>query len=255
MAHEAQRAAQAERSDLVSARLGAVSAENAERDRPSLSRPLVLGRSARTVDHRSPSARGKARRCVRADGRPSPTDRPRLVLSDLGSYFAPGAKTRSDHAEELRTGPEGKLPPSAERISKRYLHGYVPQYGSASLLPRLERWLRIPRWLLAVFVLCTPLAMALALIRGEPKDGGSGGEAIFLVGTALLILLGTTATSDSVLRYAIPEFPLLVCGGVLAIWELGRIRAPLAHPSRARAAVLRRRSDATRRSAGPGPSS
>ncbi|MFL5338333.1 MAG: hypothetical protein ACJ8H8_35490, partial [Geminicoccaceae bacterium] len=155
-------------------------------------------------------------------------DRPlkygKIVLSDLRRYFQPGVRTGS-HAEDLPTTPADNLPPYAQAVRERYLPGYVPRnYGPGSFLPRLERWLHTPRWLMALFALCALTAPALALIRHEPPGGGTRGEAVFLVGSALLILLGSSATSGFILRYAVPEFPLLVCGGVLAIWELTSAR-------------------------------
>ena len=55
-----------------------------------------------------------------------------------------------------------------------------------------------------------------------------------------MILLGSAATSAFILRYLIPEVPLFVCGGVLALRELMPGRAsPLAEtrPEPARAAA------------------
>ena len=69
-------------------------------------------------------------------------------------------------------------------------------------------------------------ASALALIRREHRSGGNHREAIFLVGSGVLILLGTSATSGFIPRYLIPEVPLFACGGVLAIWQLTSTRLP-----------------------------
>ena len=47
-------------------------------------------------------------------------------------------------------------------------------------------------------------------------------ETFLLTGSALAMLLGSTATSEFIVRYLIPTVPLLTCGGILALMDLAR---------------------------------
>jgi hypothetical protein len=158
--------------------------------------------------------------------RDRPLEYGQLVLRDFGRYFQPGVRSEA-HTEDLPTTPPTKLSDDQQRVVDSYLPGYLPRnYGSPSFLPRLERWLHTPRWLMAIFALCALVALASAVVRRKHTSDGNHGEATFLVGSGLLILLGGSTTSEFDLRYPIPEVPLFVCGGVLAIWQLSSARSP-----------------------------
>jgi hypothetical protein len=166
---------------------------------------------------------GRANRLVREFALAIIRDRPltygKLVLSDTARYFVPGFSSEYEIADIPPLAE--KLPAYSQEVRDRYLSGYVPRaYGSDSWLWRAERWMHTPRWLLAIFVFCALAAPASAVFRRGGSGGGSHGEAIFLVGSGLLILVGSTATSAFDSRYLTPEVPLFVSGGVLAIWQL-----------------------------------
>jgi hypothetical protein len=167
--------------------------------------------------------------------RDRPLEYGKLVLRDFGRYFEPGLREGRGAAVHLPTAAETELDSFARGVLTAYFPGYVPRrkYDSAAFLPRVQRWLHTPRWLMAVFAVCALAAWAFAVIRRDHRSGGSHGEAIFLVGSGLLILLGSSATSDFDLRYLIPEVPLFVCGGVLAIWQLTSARLPSSRQKRA----------------------
>jgi hypothetical protein len=160
-------------------------------------------------------------------------DRPRqygeLVVRDFGQYFRPGVRGES-RAEDLPATPEGQLSPHARRAVAQHLPGFSwpRKYTSAPFFVRLERWLHTPRWLMAFFAGCAVTAAVVAAIRRRIRSSGRSAEALFLVGSGLLILLGSAATSAFILRYLIPEVPLFVCGGILAIHELLRSVLPAA---------------------------
>ena len=118
--------------------------------------------------------------------------------------------------------------PFAQDVVRRYIPGYVePEFNPGAFLVRLEYNLHTPRWLMAIFAVCALAATVMAVARRGRTNTGNTAEAAFLVGAGLLILLGSAATSGFVLRYLIPEVPLLVCGGVLAIHELTGGRYPV----------------------------
>jgi hypothetical protein len=172
---------------------------------------------------------GRANRLVREFALAIIRDRPltygELVLSDTARYFVPGVSAEYQ-SQDIPSMAE-ELPAYSQEVRDRYLPGYVPRaYGSDSWLWRAERWMHTPRWLVAIFVLCALAAPASAVFRRDRSGGGSHGEAIFLVGSGLLILVGSTATSAFDLRYLAPEVPLFVSGGVLAIWQLTSARLP-----------------------------
>src|SRR5215211_297327 len=157
--------------------------------------------------------------------RDRPLEYGELVLRDFGAYFVPGVRSES-HPEDLPTTPPARLREDDQRVVDSYLRGYVPpKHTPQSFLPRVERWLHTPRWLLAIFALCAIAAFVSALLRRE--RAGNHREAIFLVGSGILILLGSSATSAFILRYLIPEVPLFVSGGALAICQLMKPRLPL----------------------------
>jgi hypothetical protein len=160
--------------------------------------------------------------------RDRPADYGEVVMRDFGRYFVPGERT-GDRAENLPTAPEVTLAdPFARRVVRRYIPGYVaPTYDPGAFLVRLEYRLHTPRWLLAFLAFCPLAAAVMALVRRGRGDAGRTAEAVFLGATGLLVLLGSAATSGFVLRYLIPEVPLLVCGGVLALHELTGGRYPV----------------------------
>ena len=151
-------------------------------------------------------------------------DRPRvyteLVLRDFKNYFVPGRRTGS-RAEDLPTAPERGTNELGKRVLAHHFSRYEPRrYRSETFLSRLERWLHTPRWLMALFAGCGLAVLTVAVIRRGRRSRGNRGSALFLLGSGVLTLLGSAAISGFVLRYVVPEVPLLVCGGVLAIHEL-----------------------------------
>jgi cobalamin biosynthesis protein CobD/CbiB len=61
------------------------------------------------------------------------------------------------------------------------------------------------------------ILVALVALVGTRRNRA---ELLLLLGVALAILVGSTATSAFVLRYAVPLYPLFVCAGVLGAWAL-----------------------------------
>jgi hypothetical protein len=78
-------------------------------------------------------------------------------------------------------------------------------------------------WLLAPFALAALAALGLAAFRKDLREALHPREVALLLGTALALLVGSTATVDYVFRYLIPTVPFFAGAGALAIGGLLRV--------------------------------
>ena len=78
--------------------------------------------------------------------------------------------------------------------------------------------IHVPRPVLALLALAALLAVCLRVPARR--------EVFLLVGSALVILLGTAATGGFALRYLLPAVPLLAIGGSLAVAQLSARARP-----------------------------
>jgi len=210
-------------------------------DVPAVTRPLC-GQAAR-FPHRTPSVwifggpvvgllgRGNypaANKALRTFARATILERPgayaSLVLDDSLGYFTPGVTTRDD--PDVLLLPAGPTPVLNVVARDKWEPGFRPAvHAPSSFLRGYQRWLHTPRWLLAVFVLAGLLSLASLTMKRWRSRLTRRPEVFLLLGAGLSILIGSTATTTSTLRYLIPVVPLLTAGGVLALVDLSG-RAP-----------------------------
>lgn len=147
-----------------------------------------------------------------------------LVLRDSLGYFTPGVTTRDD--PDVLLLPAGPSPVLNVVARDKWEPGFRPAvHAPSSFLRGYQRWLHTPRWLLAVFVLAGLLSLASLMMKRWRSRLTRRPEVFLLLGAGLSILIGSTATTTSTLRYLIPVVPLLTAGGVLALVDLSG-RAP-----------------------------
>ena len=77
-----------------------------------------------------------------------------------------------------------------------------------------------PRWLMGLCALAALLSLALAIPRRTREHMAGRRETFLLAGSALSILFMSVATSEFIVRYLLPEVPILVAGGALAARDL-----------------------------------
>jgi hypothetical protein len=135
------------------------------------------------------------------------------VGADFLRYFTPGATPYADAVSAT------SLPQTANRetvdqsIRKRFIPAVRPAVQSPAGFVRGYRGvIHVPRPLLALLALAVIIALALQLPMRQ--------ESLLLGGTALVVLLGTSATAGFQLRYLVPVVPLLAIGGALAIRDV-----------------------------------
>jgi hypothetical protein len=155
-------------------------------------------------------------------------DRPvryaRAIGSDFLRYFNPGQMSRGNSDLALTLPEEGRIVRRNELIRDRYFPRYEPQvHEPAALMRGYQHRFHTPRWLMGLFALAGVLALAMALIGRGRVPLPHRKEILLFVGAALLMLLGSAATSEFVLRYLIPVVPLLVCGGLAACADLAAL--------------------------------
>ncbi len=157
------------------------------------------------------------------------------TMSDFLRYFTPGATPyndavsatslpRSTAAEAHNAATQRRDLPGL-KLAVRSPDGFVRAYRSV---------MHVPRPVLALLALAAVLAVCLRV---------PGRREIFLLaGSALMILLGTSATGGFALRYMLPAVPLLAIGGAIALAELlerARHGAALARQRASRRAPVR----------------
>ena len=157
-----------------------------------------------------------------------------LVGEDVLRYFAPGQRARyiSDLAIEFPA--EDRLGQLTPPVREQFAPDFEPRRRApAGALDAYESVMHTPRWLMAGFALASLAALVLALLG---RGIAARREIVLLSGTALLMLVASTATSEFVFRYFVPLVPLLVLGGLLSLREIRQVAlkgAPAMPTSRA----------------------
>jgi hypothetical protein len=141
--------------------------------------------------------------------RHQPLDFASATLSDFVRYFTPGAVPYRDavSATSLPRNPrdEAHDPP----VSRRDLPGLRLRVRSPAAVVRWYRGVfHVPRPVLALLAIVSLLGAVLRIPARR--------EVVLLSGSALLVLLGTSATGGFSLRYLLPAVPLLAIGGSIA---------------------------------------
>src|SRR3954471_8405459 len=170
-----------------------------------------------------------------------------LVARESSRYFRPGIPLALDGHNAI-TFPNGHKPflsssPYAVRIRRRYLPGVTGDvHRPAGAFREYQRFARMPNLLLA--------ALTIVALLGMVFGRGRRWETMLLVGASLILIVGATATSHSLARYAVPAVPLLVCAGVVGGSSLWRRYAASRGRSSPGAQPPRRPAEAT---PAPGP--
>jgi 4-amino-4-deoxy-L-arabinose transferase-like glycosyltransferase len=146
-----------------------------------------------------------------------------LVLGDFAGYFTPGRSSPagSDTAIALSTSPRTTPPFFNRAIRDRYEPSYKPAvHPPASALHTYAKVFHMPRWLLALALLASLGQGLLALIPRWRRAFTRTPEVLLLSGSAVLMLLGASASSAFVIRYLVPVAPFLLLGGATAVRDL-----------------------------------
>jgi len=146
-----------------------------------------------------------------------------LVWKDFMRYFDADATSRGNSDLAVQLPQFGRLVGLNEVARDRWFPGFVPHVRPPAKRVRdYHETVHTPRALMGVLALAAVAALLVsvgaALLRRPPLPRRR--EVFLLGGAGLLMLLGTAATSDFVLRYLIPVVPLLVCGGIAACADL-----------------------------------
>jgi Dolichyl-phosphate-mannose-protein mannosyltransferase len=142
-----------------------------------------------------------------------PLDFVDATLSDFLRYFTPGAVPYND-AVSATSLPRSPAQEAHSAVTQqRDLPGLKLQVRSPAGFVRAYRGvMHVPRPVLALLALAALLAVCLRV--------PSRREIFLLVGSAVMILLGTAATGGFALRYLLPAVPLLAIGGGVAVTQL-----------------------------------
>jgi hypothetical protein len=169
------------------------------------------GHQTRQLQRRSDAVLGSFARRIIIN---QPLDYAQAVGADFLRYFTPGATPFNDASSATSLPSRAAAQPRNDRENHRVLPGVHPAVRTpAGFLRAYRRVLHLPRPLLAVLALASVLAVAMRLPRRK--------EVLLLSGSALALLLGTSATGGFGFRYLLPTVPLLAIGGALALDDLG----------------------------------
>jgi hypothetical protein len=163
------------------------------------------------------------RRFARAAIRSDPAAYAGVVASDVASYFVPGRSSpaASDAAITFPEQPRTDPPFMNTALRDTFEPGYDPAvHAPASAVRSYARVLHTPRWLLALAALASLAGLAGAVLRRRRGGFERAPEVLLFSGSALAILIGSTATSAFVVRYVVPIAPLLLIGGAVAAADL-----------------------------------
>ncbi|MFN2616943.1 MAG: phospholipid carrier-dependent glycosyltransferase [Thermoleophilaceae bacterium] len=145
---------------------------------------------------------------------------------DFARFFAPevASERPDDGPIRLPVDLQHRFP--GFHAQARFFPDYDPRAHPPAALVRSYRGVvHTPRWLMALFALA-----GLALLPVGRRNRGRAvlprrREALFLTGTALVMLLGAAATTNFNVRYVVALVPLFTAGGVLAIEDLWALPA------------------------------
>ena len=142
-----------------------------------------------------------------------PLDFVSATLSDFLRYFTPGATPYNDAVSATTLPKSAAGEATSATTQRRDLPGLKPSVRAPAGLVRAYRSVvHVPRPVLALLALAAVLAVCLRVPARR--------EVFLLVGSALVILLGTAATGGFALRYLLPAVPLLAIGGSIAVAQL-----------------------------------
>jgi hypothetical protein len=188
-----------------------------------------------------PAVQDRSNRVLREFALAIIRDRPgeyaNLVWDDFMRYFDPSAASRGNSDLAITLPERARLVRRNAQARDRWFPGYEPRIREpAALMRDYQDRARTPRRLLGLLALAALAALALALVSRRLGLGElpRRREVLLLTGSGLAMLLGTAATSEFVVRYMIPAVPLLVCGGVAALADLGLAGERLLRRLRAR---------------------
>ena len=149
----------------------------------------------------------------RAIIRHQPLDFVSATVGDFLRYFTPGATPYNDAVSATTLPKSAAAEATSPATQRRDLPGMRPTVQAPAGAVRAYRGvIHVPRPVLALLALAALLAVCLRVPARR--------EVFLLVGSALVILLGTAATGGFALRYLLPAVPLLAIGGSLAVAEL-----------------------------------
>jgi hypothetical protein len=139
------------------------------------------------------------------------------VAGDFVRYFTPGATPYADVVSATSLPAAIYWEALNERIRRRLIPAAHPTVQSpAAFMRGYRRVIHVPRPVLAILALAVVVAVALRTAARR--------EILLLGGTALLLLVGTSATAGFGLRYLLPTVPLFLIGGGLAARDLFALR-------------------------------
>jgi hypothetical protein len=145
----------------------------------------------------------------------------KLVATDFGRFFEPGG---GGIDTPLRFPETRSFAWESTQPLKGLRDEYLPHYrrkvrDPAGFLLLYQRVFHTARWLMGAFALAILLATVVRFF-GRP-DKSARAAYLLLGGMAIGMLLGTVATVELNVRFLVAVVPLLVCGGVLALRDLG----------------------------------
>lgn len=151
-----------------------------------------------------------------------------LVASDFARFFEPGRMSQygadsdapivfAEHPWPMTLNPKAR--------SMFDVSSPTEAHTPSGFLREYQRFVHTPRWLLAGFTVAALAVLLLGFTRRLRPFLPRRPEVILLIGSALLMLLGTVATANFEVRYLVPVVPLFVCGGVAALIDLSALFA------------------------------
>jgi Dolichyl-phosphate-mannose-protein mannosyltransferase len=157
-------------------------------------------------------------------------DRPwtytRMIGRDVLRYFTPGEKD-PDGGDVSVTASVQPLP--QDPIRRGTLRAWAPGYDDEPDLPRAAvnayGNLHTPRPLLGVLTLLAAVILAIGIVLPKRLKLPHRREAFLLLGGALALVIGATATSAFVFRYLVTCLPFLWAGMALVASDLLDLRA------------------------------
>jgi 4-amino-4-deoxy-L-arabinose transferase-like glycosyltransferase len=141
-----------------------------------------------------------------------------MLAGDVGRFMWPGREGAPGQTITVHFPEDAGGVVIYENIRAKYVPGY--RFGEdppASALRAYARVFHTPRWLIGPLLL---LALAAVLPWGRSRASDQDGEhreTFLLAGAGLALIVGAAATSTFDIRYLMPAFPLILCGGLIGL--------------------------------------